>query len=311
MKAPCPGGGLSRIIWVLCLVPGLWLADSSAQDTAVPPDSPAAPAPAKAKRVRKPPAPEPVGETEPPVEGAGGCGKERWSVKTLSDPDFNQVDFGAVADKASVSDLALDPGQQVWPSFDPKNPVLPADLRIAGPDSEGYAGPSSLETAVIRVHGTLVCYKVEKDGDYHVVIADSKLTADQIPDCSHWPQTGPLRGQTMIVEFPDPACARSNPDQDGKVRQSEFAGQFGDARKQFQAFLNLQRLPAPASKFFQVAGAGSAPGGRSAGVVVRGVKFFDPYHRQDGVSRYGVELHPVLCFKDQAHVGSGTECDPY
>lgn len=282
------------VLWVLVLVPGLWLADSHAQDAA---DgaSFAAPPIAKPKRSRKqPPQPAPApGETEPAGEGAlGKCGVERWGVKTLSDQDIDKVDFGSVQD-AAVSSLANEPGQPVWPSFDPQHPVYPPDTRITGPDSQGYAGPGSLETSVVRLRGNLICYKLEADHDYHVVIADPSL--DPVPDCNHWPQSGAVRGQTMIVEFSDPGCPGAS--------QSEFKGQLADARRQFQQFLASMRQPQPSAQF--------APVNPPIPVVVRGVKFFDPYHKQSGVSRYGVELHPVLCFKGASQLGSGSECDPY
>lgn len=294
---PRPARGKNVVLWAVLLVPGLWLADSHAQ---VNPDGSTfiAPPLAKAKRVRKPPpeaAPAP-GEVEPAGEGlVGKCGVERWGVKTLSDPDVDKVDFSSIQDVANVADLSGQPGQSVWPSFDPAHPVYPPDARIISSESQGYAGPGSLETAVIRLHGSIVCYKAEADHDYHVVIADSSLPPDQIPDCNHWPQSGPLRGQTMIVEFSDPGCPGAS--------QSEFKGQLGDARRQFQQFLASVRQPQPGAQFVSIA--------PPIPVVVRGVKFFDPYHRQSGVSRFGVELHPVLCFKGASQLGGGSECDPY
>lgn len=298
MKTPSVWRAGSIALWALVLIPGLWLADSRAQDVSSDGSGFVTPPNPKPKRSRKPkpaPAPGPV-ENEPPGEGAAGrCGVERWAVKTLSDAGVDKVDFNSVVDAGSVSDLSNMPGQPVWQNYDPSKGQLPPDVRITGPEDKGYAGADSLETSVIRVRGNLICYKLEADHDYHVVIADPSLPPDQIPDCNHWPQSGPIRGLTMIVEIPDPSCPGAS--------QSEFRGQFAQARQQLQQLVASMRQPQPSDQFVET----NPP----IPVVVRGVRFFDPYHKQSGVSKYGLELHPVLCIKGAAQLGSGSECDPY
>jgi hypothetical protein len=68
-------------------------------------------------------------------------------------------------------------------------------------------------------------------------------------------------GTTMIAELPAPACTIGSP----------YAAQMKAARTRF---LRLFR-----------------PGVR---LRLTGVVFFDKAHRQDGVARNGVELHPLL-----------------
>jgi len=95
------------------------------------------------------------------------CGTERWSVKTLSDADRDKVDF--TSKEATVGWLV----SQEHPA------QSPADQRI---------GP--IETQTYKVRARLISYKLEQDGDFHIVIADVEDP-----------------GKTMIAEIPSPDCA--------------------------------------------------------------------------------------------------------
>src|SRR5256884_7061537 len=95
------------------------------------------------------------------------CGTERWSVKTLSDADRDKVDF--TPKEATVGWLV----SQEHPA------QSPADQRI---------GP--IETQTYKVRARLISYKLEQDGDFHIVIADVEDP-----------------GKTMIAEIPSPDCA--------------------------------------------------------------------------------------------------------
>ena len=95
------------------------------------------------------------------------CGTERWSVKTLSDADREKVDF--TAKEATVGWLV----SQEHPA------QSPPDQRI---------GPIERQTCKVRAQ--LISYKVEQDGDFHIVIADVEDP-----------------GKTMIAEIPSPDCA--------------------------------------------------------------------------------------------------------
>jgi hypothetical protein len=110
---------------------------------------------------------------------------------------------------------------------------------------------TAAERQVVGVTAWIVGYKLEADSDWHVVIQDAA-------------------GQTMIVEFPDPACS---PKAVGPV--------FAKARAQFLALVPA----APTQTLHRLA--------QPVPVSVAGVVFLDKIHGQTGVAPNGVELHPV------------------
>jgi hypothetical protein len=79
-----------------------------------------------------------------------GCGVERWSVKTGSDPDAALVDLTS-ATPTSIASLRTFP----YPNSMPSN---------------GRVAPA--ETTQWVIHGTLTKYKIEDDSDYHLVVQD-------------------------------------------------------------------------------------------------------------------------------------------
>ena len=116
---------------------------------------------------------------------SGRCGVERWAVKTGTDSQAGQVNL--TPQDATVTGLDVLP----TPSS------LPASGRIA---------PTELQ-AVRLTNVTLVQYKLENDGDYHLVLNQG--------------------GQTMIGEIPDPAnCVGSG---------SPFAAAIAQARAALDA----------------------------------------------------------------------------
>jgi hypothetical protein len=80
----------------------------------------------------------------------GGCGTERWDVKTGTDPQASMVNLAPAP--ATIAQLAGLP----TPS------TLPADSRIA---------PTELQ-AVILTNVTVEEIKTESDSDYHLVLSD-------------------------------------------------------------------------------------------------------------------------------------------
>src|SRR6267378_2934901 len=95
------------------------------------------------------------------------CGAQRWSVKTLSDADRDKVHFAPR--EVTVGWLA----SQKPPAH------LPANRRAA-----------PIATQTYKIRALLVGYKLEKDEDFHVVVADIENPSE-----------------TMIVEIPSPDCA--------------------------------------------------------------------------------------------------------
>lgn len=98
------------------------------------------------------------------VMAANGCGTERWAVKTASDPDRTAV-------STSQHATTIDALRGLRPPS-----TLPSNNRIR---------PTELTEYVIA--GTLTGYKLEADGDIHLVIANSA-------------------GRTLIAELADPRC---------------------------------------------------------------------------------------------------------
>jgi hypothetical protein len=82
--------------------------------------------------------------------------------------------------------------------------------------------------------------------------------------------------KTMIVEFPDTACP--------EVGRSRKAKQMASARA---AFFAACGTPSKTS-FAQLSGQ----------ATITGVGFFDGIHGQRGVAINGIELHPVLSFRN-------------
>jgi len=105
--------------------------------------------------------PDEIDELEQTISG---CGVERWSVKTGTDPDV-----GTVNQSPSSTTLATLIGF-------PAPASLPANNRVAPHERETF----SLQNA------TLVSYKLESDSDYHLVLSDGSrtmITEIPFPNC--------------------------------------------------------------------------------------------------------------------------------
>src|SRR5258708_7248935 len=98
------------------------------------------------------------------------CGKERWSVKTVTDKDAAKVQD--VPTPATINQLRQIPA--------PLNPNVRPDSRY---------GPTELTTYEVTGYITLI--KSEADQDYHIVLTDDSR-------------------RTMIVESPHPDCAQKS-----------------------------------------------------------------------------------------------------
>lgn len=162
------------------------------------------------------------------------CGTELWAMKTLRDRGAAHINFAPHA--TSIAWLAAERA--------PSDPDLVAH-RLA-----------PVETTVWRVRAQLVGYRIEADGDYHLVLRD------------------PRNGATMIGEIPLPRCVATRGAQYAALRaQIDRIGHHPATR--FWWWLDYHGATPPT-------------------ITVAGVGFFDRIHQQDGVARNGVELHPVL-----------------
>lgn len=162
------------------------------------------------------------------------CGIELWSIKTLRDP-------GARAIQSQIRSTTID--------------ALAHQPAPADPDDRsGRIAP--IETTVWSVRAQLVGYRLEDDGDYHLVLRDARTGAE------------------MIAEIPAPYCV------------SSFGSRYAQLRWAVDA---LGRHPA-SNRFWWLDYHGATP----PTVLISGVGFFDRLHEQAGVAANGVELHPVL-----------------
>jgi hypothetical protein len=98
--------------------------------------------------------------------GAGGCGYERWPVKTLADPTWRTVRF-ATPVATTVARLA----------------ALPAR-----PGSQSFRAPG-VERTVYTLRAILVAARLEDDGDIHLELRDRRVPS-----------------ATMIAELPELHC---------------------------------------------------------------------------------------------------------
>jgi hypothetical protein len=101
---------------------------------------------------------------------ASACGKERWSVKTVTDKDAAKV-------REAPTPGTINQLRQIAA---PINPNLRPDSRYS---------PTELTT--YEVTGYITLMKAEADQDYHIVLADDA-------------------GRTMIVESTHPDCAQTS-----------------------------------------------------------------------------------------------------
>ena len=106
------------------------------------------------------------------VQAQQHCGKERWSVKTGTDPDVASVNLSN-PQTATIAQLV---------ALSPPNPIPP----------NNRFGPT--EDTVFVLNAMLTDYKLEGgrsgDSDYHLVIKDDQ-------------------GHTMVAEIPFPGCVDS------------------------------------------------------------------------------------------------------
>jgi hypothetical protein len=164
-----------------------------------------------------------LAETEKP-------GVERWAVKV-----------GADADRAEVQPAHNNPVGELA--------KLVAISRPAGLEGRGETHRvGSVERRIYTVRATVKQFKIEQDGDYHLVLSDG--------------------GQTMIAEIPDPPFCGG----------SRWIPEITATRKAFDARYKVT------GRFRYV----------NARAEVTGIGFFDSPHRQTGVARNAIELHPVL-----------------
>jgi hypothetical protein len=166
------------------------------------------------------------------------CGVTRWPAKTLSYPGASSLSTTSVA--TTVDALRAKTA--------PADPDRLAD-RLA-----------PVETTLWSVHARLLAYRVERDSDYHLVIADL------------------VSGKTMLAEIPSPDCVQSH--QDVYARERTYVETLGGHRASTHyRWLQDEGIAPPV-------------------VTVAGYGFFDHVKKHGGddpgQAPNGIELHPIL-----------------
>jgi hypothetical protein len=162
------------------------------------------------------------------------CGVELWDKKTLRDKDARKVSY-------TMHDTTI-----AW---------LDSQRAPADPDVITRR-ISPVETTVWRVRAELVGYRIEADGDYHLVLRDPQ---SQTP---------------MIGEVPAPYCVTS----------------LADHYRALRATIDRIGGRKASSRWWWLDYHGETP----PTVVIFGIGFFDRIHESNGKAPNGVELHPVL-----------------
>jgi len=217
-------------------------------------------------------------------------GKERWPVKTGTDPDVGDVgknvvngeNLGAGFVETTIEELVRIP--------------RPADMQPPTQDFQAYQEHRSepVETTIWRLEADIIELKMEADGDYHLVLQGDS-------------------GETMIGEVPTPRppfVAAASPFLDNiKSARQEVEGELVKPLQDVP-FVPVGRMMLPRSAVMQsadsvttttlAAGVAATPAAfktkiKNKRARITGVGFFDRVHNQDGVSQNnGIELHPVL-----------------
>lgn len=172
------------------------------------------------------------------------CGSERWAIKTGADSPLAGLSAVSILSfvPTPVSVLAM----RLWPA-----PVRPSAISRISPH----------ETILYRVTADLIAYKVEKDEDVHLVIAEPSNHA-----------------LTMIAEIPNPDdCMIASPSILVSLVRSVRSTFL--SRYPLYSLGKLHTLPSPVR------------------ITITGIGFFDKLHGQSGLAPNGIELHPVTAIR--------------
>jgi hypothetical protein len=169
------------------------------------------------------------------AQGPACIGEERWPVKTLTDNQAAAVDL----EKSHVTVTTVEHvATFTAPKYHEVGPRAPE------------------EKQVFSIVGDVVGFKLEKDQDYHVILRGDS-------------------GQTMVIEFPRPECAKGSRVLNSITRaRNTFLKHFVEPRVEFVAY---RKKPVK--------------------VKVTGIGFFDKLHGQKGMLPNGFELHPILALE--------------
>jgi hypothetical protein len=239
----------------------------------------------KVKRAAGFNAPEALAAAAETAAAAIGPGKERWTIKTGTDPDARRVGTEPApgANAAGIVHTTVDEMIEL------ERPEGMTDVRKDNPAFKTKRA-EPVEFVIWQLSADITAIKKEGDGDLHLVLRTDS-------------------GETMVAESPTPHApfvTDESPWLDAmKEVRDAIAEQFGAKL----AGAVLQSTAQGAAMFRAPA---THPQGNAAlfealqpfktkvdptPAVVTGVGFFDRVHDQMGVAKNGIELHPILAIK--------------
>jgi hypothetical protein len=226
-------------------------------------------------------------------------GVERWPVKTGTD-----IHVALVA-KNIIGSQSLGPG--IVPATVEELIAIgrPVGMRPVSKNFDSLFHASRLgivERTVWQIEGDITVVKLEKDGDYHLVVqgASGETMVAEVPT-----GTKVFLGESPWLANIKAARQRIDDKLVSPLSPQNFVQMAGTLvpRDSLPAALAMHALPAPTEVLSFV----TPPGGNELPMPtfqtkvkptparITGVGFFDRVHGQTGVSQFnGIELHPIL-----------------
>jgi len=169
-------------------------------------------------------------------------GRDRWLIKTASDQGANSI--ARRPEKTTVEKLRALP--------------RPADYPLdVTPEKYQTERAGAVEKTIYTVEADIVEARLMPDGDYRVMIRGAK-------------------GETMVLEMPDPDPAITSP-------SSPFAYAIKSAREQFGTKVKPERTAKPLNLHARITGIG----------------FFGRQYGKQAATGNLIQLHPVVDFEWQ------------
>ena len=226
-------------------------------------------------------------------------GSERWKVKTGQDDDRNLVgkniingkNLGAGIVEATVTELISIPRP---PGFE--------DIKGFAPPEFDRKRAQPVETTIWRVEGNITVVKLEKDGDYHLVLqgASGDTVVAEIPT-----PTKPFVGESPWLQNISEARKAVDDKLISPLSPHDFVLEPGGTMLVPRNALSGD-YPAPMANFRMPESFVTPQEGKESQMPafktsvkptparVTGIGFFDRWHGQTGVAPNVFELHTVL-----------------
>jgi hypothetical protein len=226
-------------------------------------------------------------------------GSERWPVKTGQDPDRSLVGKNIIGGRNLGAGIVPTTVEELISI--PRPPGL-EDIK-ADPPAFQSKRSQPVETTIWRVDVSITVLKLEKDGDYHLVIqgASGSTMVAEVPmpnttfvGDSPWLQNIKDARQAVDDKLVHKLSPRDFILPPGSAMLVPRNSMSGDLPVPAMAAFNMPesfRTPVDGQEAQMPAFMTSVP---STPARVTGVGFFDRMHGQTGVASNVIELHPIL-----------------